>query len=143
MYANICEYQNTTVERTHHTNTKLDARTNTSRSLYLGAAAFDAIVMRFIVPIKMRFDHYRCFNLKSMFPPIFLGYYSSVYKRDARISKYIGKILFLYGAGHAPGIWGSQSAHEGSPTHRPPLPLPPRRYPLYSFLLEAESATGL
>jgi hypothetical protein len=34
-----------------------------------------------------------------------------------------------------------QSAHESgkafSPTHRPPLP--PRRYPWYSFLLEAES----
>jgi hypothetical protein len=38
----------------------------------------------------------------------------------------------------------TQSAHEGGkavrPTHRPPLP--PRRYPWYSFLLEAES-TGM
>jgi hypothetical protein len=42
-----------------------------------------------------------------------------------------------------PGGWGSQisrqSAHEGntvvSPTHRPPLP--PGKYPWYSFLLEA------
>ena len=33
--------------------------------------------------------------------------------------------------------------HEGgkvSPTHRPPLPI--RRYPCYSFLLEAKSAPG-
>ena len=40
----------------------------------------------------------------------------------------------------APRIY-SQSAHEGgkvvSPTYRPPLP--PRGYPWYSFLLEAES----
>jgi hypothetical protein len=37
-----------------------------------------------------------------------------------------------------------QSAHEGgkvvSPTQRPPLP--PRKYPWYSFLLEAESTPG-
>ena len=37
-----------------------------------------------------------------------------------------------------------QSAHEGgkvvSPTYR--LPLPPRKYSRYSFLLEAESTTG-
>jgi hypothetical protein len=37
-----------------------------------------------------------------------------------------------------------QSAHEGgkvvNPTHR--LPLPPREYPWYSFLLEAESTPG-
>jgi hypothetical protein len=44
-----------------------------------------------------------------------------------------------------PGSWGArisrQSAHEGgkvvSPTHRPPLPS--RKYPWYSFLLDAES----
>ena len=52
-----------------------------------------------------------------------------------------------YGLGEArrvPGGWGSkisrESAHEGgnvSLTHRPPLL--PRRYPCYSFLLEAES----
>ena len=47
-----------------------------------------------------------------------------------------------------PGGLGSQisrqSAHEGgkvvSPTHR--LPLPPRKYLWYSFLLEAESTPG-
>jgi hypothetical protein len=47
-----------------------------------------------------------------------------------------------------PGDWGSQisrqSVHEGgkavSPTHR--LPLPPRKYSWYSFLLEAESTPG-
>jgi hypothetical protein len=47
-----------------------------------------------------------------------------------------------------PGGWGSQisrqSAHGGgkviSRTHRPPLP--PRKYPWYSFLLEAESTPG-
>ena len=47
-----------------------------------------------------------------------------------------------------PGVWGSQisrqSAHEGgqifSPTHR--LPLPPRKYSWYSFLLVAESTPG-
>jgi hypothetical protein len=37
-----------------------------------------------------------------------------------------------------------QSAHEGgkvvSPRHRPPLP--PKRYPWYSFLLEAKSTPG-
>jgi len=42
----------------------------------------------------------------------------------------------------APRI-SSHSAHEDgkvvSPTHR--LPLPPRRYPWYSFLLQAESQT--
>jgi len=44
-----------------------------------------------------------------------------------------------------PGVWGSQIsrhlAHEGgkvvSPTHR--LPLHPRKYSWYSFLIEAES----
>jgi len=48
----------------------------------------------------------------------------------------------------SPGGWGSQiskqSAHEGSkfvsPMHR--LPLPPRKYSWYSFLLEAESTPG-
>jgi len=46
------------------------------------------------------------------------------------------------------GCWGSQisrqSANKGgmfvSPTHRPPLPT--RKYPWYSFLLEAESTPG-
>ena len=46
------------------------------------------------------------------------------------------------------GVWGSQisrqSAHEGgkviSPKHLPPLP--PRKYPWYLFLLEAESTPG-
>jgi len=46
------------------------------------------------------------------------------------------------------GGWGSQisrqSVHEGgkvfSPSHRPPLPR--RRYPWYSLVLEAESTTG-
>jgi len=39
-----------------------------------------------------------------------------------------------------------QSAHEGgkfvSPSHRPPLSPPPRRYSWYSFLLETESTSG-
>ena len=47
-----------------------------------------------------------------------------------------------------PGGWGSQilrqSSHEGgkvvSLKHRPPLP--PRKYPWYSFLLKAESTPG-
>jgi hypothetical protein len=54
--------------------------------------------------------------------------------------------------GEAAGLQGveaprisRQTAHESgkfvSPTYRPPLPLP-RRYPLYSFLLEAESNPG-
>jgi len=49
-----------------------------------------------------------------------------------------------------PGGWGSQIsrqwANEGgkvvSPTHRPSLPRP-RKYSWYSFLLEAESTSGL
>jgi len=49
-----------------------------------------------------------------------------------------------------PGGGGSQisrqSAHECgkvvSPTHRPPLPSPPKKYSWYSFLLEAESTAG-
>jgi hypothetical protein len=48
-----------------------------------------------------------------------------------------------------PGVWGSQisrqSTHEGgkivSLTHRPPLP--PRNYPWYSFLIEADSTPRL
>jgi hypothetical protein len=47
-----------------------------------------------------------------------------------------------------PGSWSSkisrQSAHDGgnvvSPTHWPPLP--PRKYPWYSFPLEAGSTPG-
>ena len=61
------------------------------------------------------------------------------------------KIQSHYRPGQAlrvPGSWGYQisrhSAHEGgrvvSRTHRPPLPH--RKYSWYSFLLEAESASG-
>jgi len=49
--------------------------------------------------------------------------------------------LSLYRTGQtnmAPGGWGSQKVVKVvSPRHRPPLTPPPRRYPWYSFLLEA------
>ena len=47
-----------------------------------------------------------------------------------------------------PGVWGAQisrqSAHEGGKvvSHMHRLPLPPRKYSWYSFLLEAESTPG-
>jgi len=81
-----------------------------------------------------------CFN----FTPLF---FRGVLLNE--VSFYLGKAIPLQAwTGHEGSIWGyqisRQSAHEGgkvvSLTNRPPLPS--RKYSEYSFLIEAESASG-
>ena len=74
-----------------------------------------------------------------MFPPIFLVYYNSVYKRDATISKDTGKTYSCMGLDK---LQESEAPNRHMKVAQRTGRLYPRRYPWYSFLLEAESTPG-